>query len=281
VQQIKSLGLYCEDDIDELHRRFAEIAAHYRCSLDALNDVHLACRVGKENLLVQFDKNDVAQPTPLYQRLCEQALDLGVRLVVLDSLHDLFGGNEILRTHARQFIGHLRQLALRINGAVLLCAHPSVAGINSGSGSSGSTGWSNAVRSRLYLTRPNDEPDDKVRILKTVKANYSALGNDIELTWRDGVFVRKAVSSDPYEQAAQVFLTCLDKIAAEGRYVSDAKNSPSYAPKVFLGLVQAKGQTKKALERGMAQLFSEGKIRVGQHRKANRHLVDAIMKVTQ
>jgi RecA-family ATPase len=166
---------------------------------------------------------------------------------------------------------------------VLLCAHPSVAGMISGTGTSGSTAWNNAVRSRLYLTRPKDHDaaNDSARVLKTVKANYGPLGNNIEVTWREGVFVRNAPSEDPYGQAAHAFLNCLNKIAAEGRYASPSKQSPHYAPKMFLGMSQANGFTKKKLEGAMAQLFAENKIMVGSHQKSNRHYVDAIVKVTQ
>jgi RecA-family ATPase len=281
MEPTRSLGIYCEDDADELHRRMVDIAAHYGTTLDALEDVHLASRVGEENLLVRFDKNDVATPTPLYHELTTQAFDLGVRLVVLDSLHDLFGGNEIMRTHARQFVGYLRRLALRMNGAVLLCAHPSLAGMNSGTGSSGSTAWNNAVRSRLYLTKPaEDGGDNKTRLLKTVKANYGPLGSDVELIWQRGVFVRNSASSDPYGEAAQVFLACLDKIRAEGRYASPSKGSPAYAPKLFVRMPQAKGITRKKLEGAMDQLLAQGRINVGSHRKPNRHFVEAISDVS-
>ena len=280
---IRSLGRYCEDDRDELHRRMADIAAHYDVGFDRLTGVHLSSRVGDDNVLVRFDRNDVAQPTALYDEIEVKAADLDVRLIVLDSLHDLFGGDEIKRSHARQFIGHLRRLALKINGAVLLNAHPSIAGMNSGTGSSGSTAWNNAVRSRLYLTRPqaDDNADDDVRILRTVKSNYAALGRNIEMKWRDGVFACNAPSADPSGHATAIFLQCLDKTTAEGRYASAAKNSQSYAPKMFLGLSQANGVSRDKLERAMEQLFAENKIRVADHRKSNRHTVEAIVKVAQ
>jgi RecA-family ATPase len=281
MEPIKSLGLYCEDDTDELHRRMVDIGAHYGHGLDTLETVNLVSRVGEENILVQFGKNDIGQATPLYNELTTHALDLGARLVVLDSLHDLFGGNEIIRTQARQFIGFLRKLALKINGAVLLCAHPSLAGMSSGTGSSGSTGWNNAVRSRLYLTKPEDAADDDTRILKGVKANYGPLGNGLEVTWRKGVFVCNVPSADPYGQAAQVFMQCLDRMVAEGRHVSPSKHSHDYAARAFMRMPQAKGVSKDKLERAMDQLFAQGKIRVGYHLKPNRHSIEIIEKVTQ
>jgi RecA-family ATPase len=274
---ITSLGLYCEDDIDELHRRTADICSYHGCVFQQLGDVHLTSRVGDDNLLVTFDKHDVAMPTPLYNELTEHAADIKAQLIVLDSLHDLFGGNEIMRTHARQFIGLLRRLALRVNGAVLLCAHPSLAGINSGTGTSGSTAWNNAVRSRLYLTKPDEEDvvNEDTRILKTVKANYAPL-SAIDLTWRSGVFVRNAPSGDPYGQIAETFLQLLDKVIAQGSYVSPAKASPEYAPKVFVRM--RSDLTRKSLETAMRALLNQGKITIVTRRKANRHIVEALAR---
>jgi hypothetical protein len=80
-----------------------------------------------------------------------------------------------------------------IDGAVVVLAHPSLSGLDRGSGMSGSTTWHNAVRSRLFLTRP--EPvdgfslDRDLHALKTVKSNYARVGEAIGLRRRDGVFV--------------------------------------------------------------------------------------------
>jgi RecA-family ATPase len=63
---------------------------------------------------------------------------------------DMFSGDENSRPQSRQFIGLLKRLARKHDCAFLLLAHPSLTGLNTGSGMSGSTGWNNAVRSRLY-----------------------------------------------------------------------------------------------------------------------------------
>src|SRR5690606_40940583 len=64
---------------------------------------------------------------------------------------DLFGGDEINRNQVRRFIGMLRALAIAFDTAVVLLSHPSVQGMQTGTGTSGSTAWNNSVRSRLYL----------------------------------------------------------------------------------------------------------------------------------
>ena len=71
---------------------------------------------------------------------------------------------------------------------ILLLGHPSVAGKASGSGYSGSTAWNNAVRSRMYLTRPEEGAGDE-RILTRGKANYASSGDEtaVRLFFADGV----------------------------------------------------------------------------------------------
>jgi hypothetical protein len=61
----------------------------------------------------------------------------------------LFALPENDRSQTRQFISLLRRLAIVSNGSVVLLSHPSLTGINSGSGISGSTAWHNSVRSRM------------------------------------------------------------------------------------------------------------------------------------
>ena len=51
----------------------------------------------------------------------------------------MLAGNEIDRSQVRQFVGLMRKLAIAANGSVVLLAHPSLAGISSGTGLSGST----------------------------------------------------------------------------------------------------------------------------------------------
>jgi RecA-family ATPase len=84
----------------------------------------------------------------------------------------------------------MANIAGRINGAVVVLAHPSLSGLDRGNGTSGSIAWNNAVRSRLYLTVPEGTArDGDVRLITTVKANYSRAGERIYLKRRGGVFV--------------------------------------------------------------------------------------------
>ena len=143
-----------------------------------------------------FDRRtDAGEATPLYHQLEHMIRARGIELIVIDTSADSFLGNENIRPQVRQFIGALRRLAMINDGGVILNAHPSLTGLNSGSGLSGSTAWNNSVRGRLYLTRPpaadGEEEHGDARILKLMKNNYGRAGEQLRLRWHDHVFVRE------------------------------------------------------------------------------------------
>ena len=281
------LGVYCEDEEEELHRRLVDIAASMSCRLADLADFRLVSRVGKDNAIVSFGRDHKGKTTPLFDEIGNIAKHYGCNIVEIDALHDVFEGDEINRSEARQFIGHLRRIAIAIDGAVVLNTHPSAAGLSSGSGTSGSTAWHNACRSRLYLTRPkgdeDGEADDTARVLKTMKANYAAGSADIELKWDRGVFVRAVDPGDPFHEAEAAFLDCLDETIRQGRYVSEANTSTRYAPRIF---AKMRGLNRKCSDRRLAiameALFTRNLIRVGTVRRStDRHSVNGIERVPQ
>lgn len=270
VKAGKVMFLSAEDDADELHRRFADILATEDVDFTELRDLHVTSLAGRDALLAVQDRTTGALiPTPLLGALDAQIARIGPALVVLDTLADLHAGEENSRAHARQFIGMLRGLAIRHGCAVLLLAHPSLSGMASGSGLSGSTAWNASVRSRLYLGRVGDgdyEANPDARRLVTKKANYGPSGGEIGLTWRDGVFVADAVETGLERiarnaKAERVFLALLHLFDAQGRDANHSGGS-NYAPKVFSEHPDAEGVTKRAFRDAMERLLSEGKITV-------------------
>lgn len=276
VMRCKVLGIFAEDGYDELQRRQVAINRHLDITMTDLGDMSLVSRAGADSLMMRFggdgyESRDRGEPTEFFQRVHNLATERGAQLVMLDSLHDFFGGNENSRPQARQFISLLRSLAIDIEGAVVVCAHPSLTGLSTGTGMSGSTGWNNSVRSRLYLTRPADdaddlEPDPDKRLLKVMKSNYSRTGDEISLRWREGVFIREDEPSGVFGHmkrrgAERVFLEILDKVTSEGRHVSEGRTSANYAPRVFARRRDREGFKRADFERAMERLFQEGRIR--------------------
>lgn len=188
----RALGVFCEDSGDELHRRQDDINRALGLEPSNLENLRLLSRLGEDNTLFAFD-GDRGATTPFFDRVNASCAAFRPRLLVLDTAADLFGGNENDRPKVRAFIGTcLGRLARDHDAAVVLCAHPSAEGLRSGTGTGGSTAWSNTLRSRLYLTRPKAEGEDVIeddrRILTRMKANYAATGARIEMTWTRGAF---------------------------------------------------------------------------------------------
>lgn len=267
-----------EDGEDELHRRLADIASAESLSLSQLGNLTYRSLAGEDALLARLDRqSNVLVQTPLFAELDAWIAENAPRLVVLDTLADLHSGEENNRAHARQFVGFLRGLAIRHACTVLLLSHPSLTGMSSGSGLSGSTAWNASVRSRLYLERVADdghEPDPDARRLTGKKANYARTGQEIGLTWKEGVFVpdRPAGGLDRMAacaKAERVFLKLLTLFTEQGRYVS-ASPSTTFAPAMFAAHPDAEGCSKRALTQAMEALFSRGKIRNGDHGRPGR-----------
>jgi RecA-family ATPase len=209
VRQSASVAMFCEDKTDEIRRRAVRIleALNVQRGDPRLKAAHFFCRVGEYNSLMRStwrgDHHTGYHTTELYRELRAFAVERGARLVLIDSLHDVFTGNENFRPEARAFVQAMANIAGVINGAVVVLAHPSMSGLDRGSGTSGSTAWNNAVRSRLYLTIPDGaRPDSDVRVLTTVKANYGRAGERVFLKRRGGVFV--AMGADEGPAAARV-----------------------------------------------------------------------------
>jgi RecA-family ATPase len=244
VQRCRSILLFCEDDVDEMHARQEEINRAYGCSFDHLGDMVLWLpRLGTDSTLITFEDGRACR-TPFFHELLTIIKAHRAQLVIWDTLTDVFGGSEIDRGQARRFVQEgPAYVAREIDGSVICCAHPSLTGLKTGTGSSGSTGWDGAFRSRLYLSSPKEDdsgetPDTDERILTRVKANWAKIGETIEMRWRDGVFIADRppggiIGSIERRNAERVFLDLRDELAAQGRYVSHKSRASNYAPKLF------------------------------------------------
>jgi hypothetical protein len=205
----------------------------------------------------------------MYQTLDTYMAEWNPGLTILDVLADMFGGDESNRAHV-QFINLLKHLARKHTCAILLLAHPSLTGMNTGSGLSGSTDWNNGVRSRLYLQTPKTSegavPNKNLRTFEGMKSNYGQRGGKFDVERKNGVFLRvnEPAGSDKLaaeQKANDVFLTLLAKFRREGRDVSPNKSS-SFAPAVFAKHADGRGLTSSALSGAMDRLLGEGKIKV-------------------
>lgn len=139
----------------------------------------------------------------------------------------------------------------------------SQAGIRSDGGHSGSTDWSNAARTRLYLSRPKDadsgEADANARVLTRKKANLASIGDTLKLHWKNGLIVPDEPPTTHYfrRSADEAFLALLDAVTNEGQKVSPKPRAGNYAPAFFMKRSpKERGDYQRAdLERAMQRLL--------------------------
>jgi RecA-family ATPase len=267
-----TIYLGAEDEEDEIRRRLAAILAHHdRKFADLIESgFRSLAYAGKDVVLAEFDRNGRIKPTPLFQQIYDAAHELKPKGIAIDPVSDVFLGDEIKRDQVRQFNGLMRRLAIDCNCGVIVASHPSLTGIKSGTGLSGSTQWHNSVRARAYFRRPQDDEggdsngaDDGRRELQFLKNQYGPLSRVIALQWRDGLWLPISASAASQIDSEDLFLKILGRLNAEGRKVS-ANKGPTYAPAKFAEQPEAKKLkvSSRTLAEAMERLLLMKKIAI-------------------
>ncbi len=270
-----ALYVGAEDDIEEMHRRIADICTGYQVVMQDVHNMRLWSLAGQDAVMATVTPDGLVQTTQLFEQVKAQAAAVQPEVLVLDTLADLFAGDENSRSQGTQFVNLLVGLAIEFNCAVVLLAHPSKSGRATGDGTSGSTSWHNKVRSRLYLTRRQAEdgiePDPKQRVLDHMKANYASDDNQLVMRWDKGCFVPVGAGELPSDGDAMFewkasFLRMLDLFTSQGREVSAGHTSTLNAPKLFSEHASNDGTTKKQYKLAMELLEVEGVIKAVESR---------------
>lgn len=283
VQQVKTFGVFCEDDQPELQRRFHDINVATGTRFEDLEDVRLMIRDGQQSSLMDFPSPyEAGTESAFLETLAKECKDFGAQLIVLDSLYNFFYGNENNRVQVTQFIYTLRRLAKHCDAALVFIAHPSKAGISTGDGYAGSTAWHDAVRSRLYLNEKDDNGEKRL-VLETMKANYGPREGEIEVYYEAGLLVAREgqTKSDPvYRKAAcdTVFMDCLREVRKAGRNPVDANNSKNYAPAMFARMGKPGGFKITDYALAMERLFADKRIEIRTEKDRHRNLVKGIFE---
>lgn len=256
-----------EDDENELHRRLGKILQYNKAEFRDVAD-RMYLKAVDDAVLASVEKSGIVKPTKLYKQLLQAVQDVRPVRLVLDSSADVFAGNEINRSEVRQFIGLMRHLCRAGNTTVTILAHPSLSGISSGSGTSGSTAWHNSVRSRSYFSTPKagkdeEEIDPNVRLLEFKKNNYGPAADSLSLLWTDGFFqvvsggAAYVIDAGRNKLCDETFIKMLKRFEQQKRYVSANQYSKTFAPLLFAKEDDAKkeGFGKAQFEAAMRRLF--------------------------
>jgi RecA-family ATPase len=277
VRQGRTLYMSCEDDADELHRRLGAVRIHAGLEFSDLDAIRVVDLVGQDAVLGERMKDGTIKPTELLRAVAKQVDRHEADLVIIDSLANVFAGDENDRGQARQFVSMLGRLAVR-GRAVVILAHPSLSGINTGRGTSGSTGWGNSGRWRAYfekLESKDGAEDQRLRTLSLAKSNYGPADLKITVRWEDGVYVPVDGGTVTAEasriRAIYWFKALLRRLSDQGRDVSHSAGK-NYAPSIFAGLPEATERriTSAEFKVAMEALFRLEQIKIDEHGPPSR-----------
>jgi DNA polymerase bacteriophage-type len=208
-EQGPAIFIDAEDDEKVLHRRLKAIAAHYDTSIATMIErgLRLVSWLGWDATLATASRNGKIEPTPLYKQLLEEAGDIKPRMIGIASSANVFAGSENDRAQVQQFVSLLTRIAMVANGSLVLISHPSLTGINTESGLSGTTQWHNAMRARYYLRSVKPEPgeplDTDLREIVFKKNNYGTdLGKHHTALEQRLIFARRRHHGRPSGQGS-------------------------------------------------------------------------------
>jgi RecA-family ATPase len=208
------------------------------------------------------------------------------KLVIVDSLYDVYGGDENTRAQVRQFVGLIRRFTSRFGCALIVLGHPSLYGMASGSGTSGSTGWRNAFRGMLYTTVTESKKKGGARLhkIEVKKGNYGEPDKAVDLIWSAGIFVPLVVDQEiekiDAKAAREKFMELLARHIANGGAVSMFDTARTYAPRVFARSSQAADFTDEAFRVAMEELADQGRIAMVEYTRPDRHKSTRLEPVT-
>ena len=209
VEEGEAIGLFCEDDDDELHRRQERICNEYDVDFSQVAArLFPTSGVGYDTILYEPNKW-----TELFDQIeSELQARPNVKFLGIDGVAHTFAESENDRGAVTRFIGKLTGLASRYEVAIVLITHESKSSAtNDTHAASGSTAWLNATRSVLKLDKV--DKTENQRMLKQVKTNRGELASSIRCDFRNGVLVRSDVSMhrerECIEYTQEVIAACI------------------------------------------------------------------------
>jgi RecA-family ATPase len=189
VAPCRTFGIFAEDPKAELWRRQERINRYYDVDQGDLEDMRMVSIDEADDVALYRTSKAYPNgaPTMLFNQMINRIIETGTQLVVIDNVAAVFEANENYKEHVRPFFQTLIKLAKDIDGAVILCQHPSKDGNTQSTGLSGSQLWHSTARAQMFLHLPKEANEEETpcdeRVLRFGKANYGKRGVPLRLEW--------------------------------------------------------------------------------------------------
>jgi len=299
VERSRVMYLSCEDREGLLHWRLSFICAALGVDLEQLHRegwLVVLDLVGRETILWERDPKTGHSVTSAHACLAERIARHRTQVLFVDGVSDTYGGSEGSKTEVKRYVNALVALVPADDGAVVLIGHvnrPTASAPETSEGYSGTTGWHNAVRARLYLYPETRDGDDSRRrertgdlLLEVQKSNLGPIEAAMRFAWDDaaGLFLGRLVApATPSDRAhrdqvdSKAILAAIVTTVAANDYVPAAMSGNRTALHVlsarpgFPAPLAATGSGRRRFGRLIEELRSMGLVREGSIRRKNRH----------
>ncbi len=268
------MSVWCEDDIDEMHRRQTAICDVHGIEYESLTDMHVINRIGEHNnFLITFDGKDVGQVTDFYHQLDAEMQRIKPVFMTIDNAGDVYPGSENDKSQVNQFLkGVIGKLSNKHNCSILIIGHTP----KSEAEFAGNMAWENSVRHRIFIEH---DKDTGIRNVKLSKTNRGKEGDLFTLYWDRGCLVEMVDSSFVEHAKKDILikqtLKLIDTLYERKTNINLSKFG-SYAPKELASLGQRKSinWTQEDYESIIEKLLDDGHIELvsGHNRGASQTL---------
>ena len=198
VTKGRVLGYFCEEDNNEILRRAKSIFDELMFDLKQcpeLDDMYLAGRAGIPNIFAYFENDSSHYKTSEFEEFEKAVATIRPKLIILDNISQIFGGNEILRNHVTPFVNMITKVAKDYDCAIVMVGH--IAKIK-GSEYSGSTAFDASGKESDFLLERNE---DGTTTFRKAKSNL-AKEDEISIELRNTVF--KTVTPEDTDKAKKI-----------------------------------------------------------------------------
>lgn len=287
----KVMGVFCEDDQDELSRRQRDICDHHGVSVaDVLVNLSLYSFAYEPSFIGSI-RNGVFTSNPFFEHLKNEIMRIQPDLVILDNISRLLAGSKTDEAGVYQFLSYVGLLAA--NRAVLLVGHTGKAD-DEGKTTEyfGSVAFNNGVRQRLFL-----EVKGKDVLLSARKGNYTKADYEKYLAYKEGAFEviskerraneKKLDNDTKLDRAKEAILSFISGQAEKGHYYKGAYNSPNFVVTKMIALDDprvTKGLDKDTLKKAVERLVNDnviGEVSVGKDPATRKEKVGLVIKSAQ
>jgi RecA-family ATPase len=261
VTPMPTLVVACEDTQDEVHRRLHVImnTPEYAGIDYKETPLHVWSRVGFNNIVAVIKDGEGVRPGKYHDELEThlKSMPEGPKFVVLDTIPDVFFGNENDRCSVNAFVKQILGRWEKLYNVTFLCtAHPP----KSGAEFSGSTAWEGAFRSRLFCDYADPEHIDEFRTFKVSKANYGKAGTGMTLKRCDDGLFRPCADSEADEGMKQAIIFAVNDADSDGDPLCWSHQSPRCYHKICIKDRDGRPLAEEVVKRLVKEMIQEGRL---------------------